>query len=46
MSFYDQTSHDAGDRFDSFEMPRAYWDEMGCPLSITVTVEPGDRLNP
>ena len=24
---------------------RELWDDMGCPSEVTVTVEPGDKLN-
>ena len=27
------------------EIPRSTWEDMGEPLKITVTIEPGDLLN-
>jgi hypothetical protein len=26
-------------------LPRSQWDEMGEPDTITITIEPGDKLN-
>jgi hypothetical protein len=29
----------------TLHMPDTDWEEMGCPETITITIEPGDKLN-
>lgn len=36
---------DSGFVIRSLIMPRKEWSEMGCPLQITTTLEPGNTLN-
>lgn len=36
---------DNRDYFRHFSMEKSVYDELGRPETITVTVEPGDRLN-
>lgn len=40
-----KTLEDVPDIIRSFTMAEEQWNDMGSPLTITVTVEPGDRLN-
>jgi hypothetical protein len=40
-----QTPHDDVDRFFKVRLTAAVWHDMGSPETITVTIEPGDRLN-
>jgi hypothetical protein len=37
--------HDEGEAAEAFLLSVGCWDGMGCPTTITVTVEPGDLLN-
>lgn len=43
--FHNSDIDDATAPFDTYEMPAALWEEMGCPQTITLSVEYGDRLN-
>lgn len=36
---------DDGDNPKFLHLPGEVWDDMGTPTQITVTIEPGDRLN-
>lgn len=39
-------SHDEGETSEEYRMSGLLWREMGSPEIITVTVQPGDLLNP
>lgn len=43
MRYY--ADEDASDGYPMVFFPRATWEDMGEPQEITVTLEPGDRLN-
>lgn len=36
---------DIGSARMSLRVPKDVWEDMGAPATITVTIEPGDRLN-
>jgi hypothetical protein len=40
-----QTPQDDVDRFFKVRLTADRWHDMGSPETITVTIEPGDRLN-
>ena len=43
--YFSSKDDDTSDRLRGFNMEENDWNDMGSPLEITVTVEPGDRLN-
>ena len=46
VEFSDRASHDDGTVANrTLDLPAADWHDLGDPDAITVTIEPGDKLN-
>jgi hypothetical protein len=43
---FDQTETEGGNAVPYLALDQDVWEDMGRPNEITVTVRPGDRLNP
>ena len=43
--YFSRQPDEAGDLPLDVHLPREDWDDMGRPEVVTVTVQPGDRLN-
>lgn len=44
VTFYNKDD-DTGMVNKIFTMPKDFWEELGSPEVVTITIEPGDKLN-